>query len=398
MDLRFGHGFIPRIGEGNYKAVDRCIGPPSLFSGGPLVLPWVIVDGIWAEGHPELLDTLRASQTNLLVDTVGWRYRYRASLEVGRLSGSSWALGSPVNPFDIDKVQQFVAGSLRAQSKLSPDAYFVPGWMPKSSTEDLLPAIETALTVARDMADIEPRPLVAFVGGHTRGIEAVLRLLGEMPGYISGVYLQLSPIDPKRDSVSKLETLIRAYKQVTDLGFAVIAGHLGAVAPLLRAMGIDAADAGLATSETFDRSRARRIYKSEGRESSEGGGYPSRMYFREIGRSLSGSEVKRLLKVPAVAAELLGCRLPCHRFRSGHILEQAREHSLWARVQDAQSVESLPEAMRLHAVYERLHRQRSNLWRINGALEEAENKPLEVKSIDNHLTWIGRILARRSAA
>lgn len=72
MDLDFGHGFIPRIGEQNYKAVDRCIGPASLFSGGPLALPWAIVDGIWAEDRPELLKTLRNNQTNLLVDTFGW--------------------------------------------------------------------------------------------------------------------------------------------------------------------------------------------------------------------------------------------------------------------------------------------------------------------------------------
>ena len=32
MDLDFGHGFIPRIGEANYKAVDRCVGPTALFS------------------------------------------------------------------------------------------------------------------------------------------------------------------------------------------------------------------------------------------------------------------------------------------------------------------------------------------------------------------------------
>ena len=398
MDLKFGHGFIPRIGKGNYKAVDRCIGPASLFTGGSLDLPWAIIDGPWVEGCPELLDTLRSNQTKLLIDTFGWRYRYRASLEVGRLSRSSWALRSPVNPFDIERVKQFVAGNLRAQSRLNPDAYLVPGWMPENNTEDLLPAYRTALKVASETTDIEPRPLVAFVGGHTRGSEQVMELLGEMPGYISGVYLQLSPIDPKRDSVSKLEEMTRVYKHASDRGFSVVAGHLGAVAPTLRAMDIDAADAGLATGETFDRSRARRIYRYEKRESSKGGGYPSRMYFSEIGQSLSGSEVKRLLNVPAVAAELRGCRLPCHRFRSGNILNQAREHSLWARVQDAQSVGSLPASMRLHAVYERLREQRSTLWRINGALEEVGEKLLEVKSIDNHLMWIGRVLARKSAA
>jgi len=39
VDLDFGHGFIPRIGGENYKAVDRCAGPADLFSS-PLELPW----------------------------------------------------------------------------------------------------------------------------------------------------------------------------------------------------------------------------------------------------------------------------------------------------------------------------------------------------------------------
>lgn len=78
MDLDFGHGFIPRIGEENYKAVDRCVGPTDLFSTA-LALPWAIVDGAWAEQKPELLGTLREHGTSLLVDTHGWRYRPRTS-------------------------------------------------------------------------------------------------------------------------------------------------------------------------------------------------------------------------------------------------------------------------------------------------------------------------------
>ncbi|MCC6225319.1 MAG: hypothetical protein IT195_02790 [Microthrixaceae bacterium] len=46
MDLDFGHGFIPRIGEENYKAVDRCVGPADLFSSA-LDLPWALADGAW---------------------------------------------------------------------------------------------------------------------------------------------------------------------------------------------------------------------------------------------------------------------------------------------------------------------------------------------------------------
>jgi hypothetical protein len=64
MDLNFGHGFTPRLGEENYKAVDRCIGPADLFTQTELNLPWAIVDGAWAAGRPELLDTLREHRTS----------------------------------------------------------------------------------------------------------------------------------------------------------------------------------------------------------------------------------------------------------------------------------------------------------------------------------------------
>jgi len=39
MDLELGHGFIPRVGEENYKAVDRCVGPADLFNPDPLGPP-----------------------------------------------------------------------------------------------------------------------------------------------------------------------------------------------------------------------------------------------------------------------------------------------------------------------------------------------------------------------
>jgi hypothetical protein len=81
FDLDFAHGFIPRIGEENYKAVDRCVGPTDLFSGTSLELPWAIVDAAWAERKPALLDTLRGHGTHLLFDTAGWRHRHSAAAE-----------------------------------------------------------------------------------------------------------------------------------------------------------------------------------------------------------------------------------------------------------------------------------------------------------------------------
>ena len=55
--MDFGHGFIPRVGEENYKAIDRCIGATDLFNPEVIDLPWAIVDGAWASRRPELLAT-----------------------------------------------------------------------------------------------------------------------------------------------------------------------------------------------------------------------------------------------------------------------------------------------------------------------------------------------------
>lgn len=99
MDLDFGHGFIPRIGEQNYKAVDCCVGPTDLFSSS-LGLPWAIVEGAWAEQKPDLLGTLREHGTKLLIDTHGWRFRYDTALDVEKLRAASLAPSARVSPAD----------------------------------------------------------------------------------------------------------------------------------------------------------------------------------------------------------------------------------------------------------------------------------------------------------
>lgn len=193
-----------------------------------------------------------------------------------------------------------------------------------------------------------------FVGGHTQGLDQIGALLDDLPHFISGVYVQMTPIRPMKVGPSKLEALTEVYQHAASLGFKVIAGHAGAVTPVLRALGVDAADAGLAISETFDQSPTKRRTKPEPAEDRKtGGGRRSRMYLGQIGRSLEASEVERLLAVPGAAAELRGCRLPCHRFSGHHLLDQAREHSLWARVEEAQLVSALPSSMRAPSVYER---------------------------------------------
>ena len=398
MDLELGHGFIPRIGEENYKAVDRCVGPADLFSPDTLELPWAIIDGAWAEGRPELVNTLRSHGTKLLVDTHGWRYKYGATSEIAKLSTASWSPEATVSLADRAAGRLLVEASIRAQAALGADAYMVPGWMPDDPSEDLRAPYSGIFETIGAFDDVEARPFLLFVGGHTKGLDRLIALLDEVPHFVSAVYLQLSPIAPSKDSPSKLEAVMTAYRHAAARGFKVIAGRAGAITPALRAMGVDAADAGLATGEAFDRSGARSSRKKSDDEASSGGGRRSRMYFSQIDRSLDAAVVERLLAVPGAAAELRGCRLPCHRFRGDHVLEHAREHSLWSRVQEAQLVASLPRSMRMTQVYERLRGQRSVLATINGALEAASQENLDPKPLENRLTWVSRAIAVASAA
>ena len=345
-----------------------------------------------------MLGTLRSHGTKLLVDTYGWKYRYGAALEVAKLHGASWAPGMPVSLADKTVGRLLVQSSIRAQAKLGADAYMVPGWLPDDPSEDLRFAYEGILETAGAFNEVEGKPLVLFVGGHTKGLDCVTALLDEVPYFVEAVYLQLSPIAPSKDGPSKLEALLAVYQHAASRGFKVIAGHAGAIAPALRAMGLDAADAGLATGESFDRSTTRSPRKKPGDEQPTSGGPKSRMYFGQIDRSLDAKVVGRLMAVPGAAAELRGCRLPCHRFRGDHVLEHAREHSLWTRVQEAQLVNSLPVSMRMTQVYERLRSQRSVLATINGALEAAGHEVLDPKPLENRLTWVSRAIAMASAA
>ncbi len=145
------------------------------------------MDGTWAEPRPELLDTLRQHGTKLLIDTLGWRYRYEATLGVAKLRRASWAPASTLSLADKEAGRYFVEASLRAQATLGADAYLLPGWMPESPTEDLRRPYEQILETASRFDEVAVRPFMLFVGGHTQGSALVAQLLDEVPHFVSGI-------------------------------------------------------------------------------------------------------------------------------------------------------------------------------------------------------------------
>jgi hypothetical protein len=240
--------------------------------------------------------------------------------------------------------------------------------------------------------------MVLYVGAHSQGIDSAMQLVDHLPGFLSGLYIQVSPLKVVSDSPTKLEQVTALYGHAVDAGLTVIAGHAGAITPALRAIGIHAADAGLASGETFDMSTTRRPKKEGGDGKSTGGGPASRMYLREVGHSFDAKTLETFFSVQAVRDRLAACRLACHRFIGGDPLARAREHSLWARVADASDVSGVSQSMRTSIVADVLTARRSTITAVNQALGEAGLAPIDTRPADNHLNWFSRLTERRDVA
>jgi hypothetical protein len=131
----------------------------------------------------------------------------------------------------------------------------------------------------------------------------------------------------------------------------------------------------------------------------QNGGPASRAYLEMLGRSFTAKRINELRSVLAVRDLISGCRLPCHRFIGGDdFLARAKEHSLRARIADAQAIADLPASMRLGEMTQHLTRQRSTITTVNAALKEAGLDPIDTRPTDNHLNWLARLIESRSAA
>lgn len=397
MDLNFGHGFIPRIGSQNYKAVDRCLGPDSLFDA-PVELPWAIVDAPWAEKNQEYLASLHDHGTRVLLDDSGWRYRYTPTFEVATMAKASWAPDGQLLTSDSASLGRYVRETLRCQAKLGANAYLVPGFMPDDKHEDLRPTYDSIASIVGAFDELPPKPLIMFVGAHSAGLALAHALIDGLPGFLSGVYLQVGPYAPVTDSPTKLLSVTQLFLHAKSLGVSVIGGRAGAVTPALRAAGIDAGDAGLACGETFTPSAARRP-KPDKHPDEQSGGPSSRTYLEALGRSFAAGRVNEFRSVPAVRDIVSGCRLACHRFIGGDdFLARAKEHGLRARVAEAQAIAALPPSMRLAEMTQRLTLQRSTITSVNAALLQAGITSVDTRPTDNHLNWLSRVAESRSAA
>jgi len=396
--MDFGHGFLPRIDARNYKAVERCLprDGPGLFSVG-IDLPWAILEGPWALQHgAPTIELCRDRGVSLLVDTQAWRYHDPRTFLVEKFTTTPYAPAGPLAASDRSALNRFVEADLQAQASLGASAYLLPGVIPTKPRDDIRALALTLLETAQSALP-DARPCVAFLGVHTASVEAAHQLVDDLPHWIDGLYLQLSPVNPLYDSPSKIIDALMLMRHATQQGFSVIAGRLAGLAPLLRAAGIAGADAGLGEGESF--AYGTKIKNHEPRKGTEhqprllGG----RLYVPQLGRSVSAREWDRLMQVPVLRGQLL-CRLPCCAF--GLPVEttprRGREHSLHCRVAEANALPSSGHPT-VDAAIALLEQRQSTARAIAASLDEAGLDPIATGFLDNHLA-VARYLRDASSA
>jgi hypothetical protein len=123
------------------------------------------------------------------------------------------------------------------------------------------------------------------------------------------------------------------------------------------------------------------------------------MYLEAVGRSFDAKRVAEMRSVAAVSDLLGGCRLACHRLIAGDdYLSRAREHSLRARIAEAEAIAALPASMRLPEMIEVVTRRRSTVTSVNAGLKAKGIQPIDTRPADNHLNWLGRLVEHQPAA
>jgi hypothetical protein len=395
--LSFGHGFVPRIGRQNYKALERALAPPSLFGDEPSDVPWVIVDGAWATPDTPLLSHLRALGIKILVDTQGWRFGDERTQEIRKYARLDHRPAAPLSIDAIDDYVEFIHSDIEWQLKLGADALLMPGLMPENDDDRAIRSLGLAVEVAMTSESSAQRPLIGFLGVHSQSLgQTASHATDPMIQLLSALYVQVTPVDPMSDSVSKLVHVADTMLHFEDLGMPVVAGHLGGFGGALRALGVTAADAGLGSSETFD---AKRLLRAPTRKKgdSNGGGSSARRYLAQLLRSVNPSQWSALMAVDSLRG-FLDCRLGCCRHRTiEDRTDWSREHSLRTRVAEAADLAGYAPSMRASRQSDLMHAARASLVTVNSALQISGHKAIPTEHVENQLAALGRLISSRTA-
>ncbi len=393
----YGHGFIPRVTDRNRGGVMRALSPVDLFSGEPPPVPWMIVDGPAAHADPTLAAGLRDFGCSRIIDTQAWRFANPVAWETPKWANLPY---TPAIPYDGTEgwTRRFVRVDLTFQANTGAEAYLLPGWMTArgDSPRDMLAMVFDAAERLIG-TEVDAKPLIATLPIWRTGLDAARNVLGTLHAGLSGVYVLINKLNPIANPVDSIADVVSLLRELEADDFRVIVARGGAVTPVLRALGVSAADAGLAEAESFDAGQALRPPTAHGK----GKRYPTpgpRMYVEAVGLSVAGSQWRSMTTLPAVTAAV-ACDHRCcrHGGATGQAQDHAVEHALVSRVAEARAVKGLTSDIRLDRAYDLVKARRTRLRGINAALRAAGQQELRHEHLDNQIALLSRFSHRAEA-
>ncbi len=256
---------------------------------------------------------------------------------------------------------------------------------------------DQALDLIGTAEDVLPSglPCVAFVGVHTSSMGAAYQLVRDLPSWLTGVYLQLTPMNPLHDLSSKIIDYLSLLSLAAKRDLVVIGGRLASLGLLARRLGVHGMDAGLGEGESFKYGAKIASHLAARDSTNIARPIKGRLYVPQLGRSLWSEEWRRLMQVPAPRGQLL-CRLPWCAF--GRPIDETptrrREHSLHSRIDEAKRARSLD----LQDVLRMLEERQSFARTVTQSLNAAGLHPLSTQCVDNHIAATKYFLGQISEA
>lgn len=121
----------------------------------------------------------------------------------------------------------------------------MPVLMPEKDDDRSIRSLNLAIEVAMTSESAAQRSLIGFLGIHSHSLgKPETGLNDPMIQLLSALYVQVTPVDPMSDSVSKLVHIAETTLHFQNIGVSVVAGHLGGFGGVLRALGVAAARCG----------------------------------------------------------------------------------------------------------------------------------------------------------
>lgn len=361
--------YLIRPGQDDHREIERLL-TPGYWQKKPVELDGVVMDAMFAHrmGEPLKSDPIRRAFTDrpigiadrpiqILIDPQAYRLvdGHRRVAAVDALPYSRAALmGDSGRGFrhedfdDSQTVSRFVKAALGFQRELAASDYIAPSFYVEKPDS---PWID----VNRRVLNESIRQAGTFVYATFCGSLTALEDSDSTAAIVdnaSAVYVLVSPMDARHESVTKLLRFVDGLERFKAHGVQVLCGRQPAFGLILMALGIGGFDSGIARIESFNYASLARDLRRD-TSSKVRGGRSRPVYVSKLMMSIPRPLASKLLDTPGIKSQL-NCQGLCCKDNMTDALQSAREHFVWSRLDEVKQLRGIPPSAQTRHVAEKL--------------------------------------------